>query len=81
MISYKDIEEARASVAGKEVIKGQGKTWSERKSAVLEADELTLELEPELEVARMIEKPEQSESTRAMEGTSSADDPSAGCGE
>jgi hypothetical protein len=53
VMSYEDIEEARAKRAAKEVIKGKGKRGQKRKSAALEADDL----EPEPEVARMIETP------------------------
>jgi hypothetical protein len=45
VMSYEDIEEARAKRAAKEVIKGKGKRGRKRKSAALEADD------PELEVA------------------------------
>jgi len=62
VMSYEDIEEARAKRAAKEVIKGKGKHGRKRKSAALEADKLELELEPEPEpepeVTRMIEAPE-----------------------
>jgi hypothetical protein len=44
--------ETKVARAAKEVIKGRGKRGRKRKSAALEADEP--ELEPELEVARMI---------------------------
>ena len=47
MMSFEDIEEARAKRAAKEVIKGKGKRGRKRKSAVGEP-------EPEPEVARMI---------------------------
>ncbi|KAF4626224.1 hypothetical protein G7Y89_g11935 [Cudoniella acicularis] len=56
VMSYEDIEEARAKRAAKEVIKGKGKRGRKRKSAALEADEP--ELEPGPEVARMIEAAE-----------------------
>lgn len=56
MISYKDIKEARAKRAAKEVIKGKGKRGRKRKSATLEAGKPESELEPE--VAPMIEAPE-----------------------
>ena len=49
-MSYKDIKEARAKRATKEVIKGKGKRGRKRESATLEADEL--ETEPEPKVAR-----------------------------
>ena len=55
VMSYEDIEEARAKRAAKEVIKGKGKRGRKRKSAALEAGEPEPELEPE--VARMIEAP------------------------
>ena len=51
VMSFEDIEVARAARAAKEVIKGKGKRGRKRKSAAVEADE------PELEVARMIDAP------------------------
>ena len=39
VMSYENIEEARAKRAAKEVIKGKGKRGRKRKSAALEADE------------------------------------------
>jgi hypothetical protein len=48
VMSFEDIEVARAACAAKEVIKGKGKRGRKRKSAALEADEP----EPEPEVAR-----------------------------
>ena len=48
MISYEDIEEARAKRAAKEVIKGKGNRGRKRKSAALEAGKP----EPEPEVVR-----------------------------
>jgi hypothetical protein len=56
VMSYEDIEEARAKRAAKEVINGKGKHGRKRKSAAPEAGKL--ELEPEPEVTRMIEAPE-----------------------
>ena len=50
VMSFEDIEVARAARAAKEVIKGKGKRGRKRKSAALEADEPESELE--LEVAR-----------------------------
>jgi len=50
VISFEDIEVARAAHAAKEVIKGQEKRARKRKSAALEAEEP--ETEPEPEVAR-----------------------------
>ena len=50
VMSFKDIEVARAARAAKDVIKGKGKRGRKRKSAALEADEP--ETEPEPEVAR-----------------------------
>jgi hypothetical protein len=50
IISFEDIEEARAKRAAKDVIKGKGKRGRKRKSATLEAGEP--EPEPEPEVAR-----------------------------
>lgn len=54
VMSYEDIEKARAKRAAKEVIKGKGKRGRKRKGAALEGGEP----EPKLEVARMIEAPE-----------------------
>ena len=56
VMSYEDIEEARAKRAAKEVVKGKGKRGRKRKSAAPEAGEPESELEPE--VAPMIEAPE-----------------------
>jgi hypothetical protein len=59
VISFKDIEVARAARAAKEIIKGKGKRGRKRKSAVLEAEEPETEAaEPELEpeVARAAEE-------------------------
>jgi hypothetical protein len=53
-MSYRDIKEARAKPAAKEIIKGKGRRGQKRKSAVLEAGEPEPEPEPEPEVARMI---------------------------
>jgi hypothetical protein len=53
VMSFEDIEVARAARAAKEVIKGKGKRGRKRKSAALEADEP--EPEPEPEVARLME--------------------------
>jgi hypothetical protein len=55
VMSFEDIEVARAARAAKEIIKGKGKRGRKRKSAALEADEPETEAEPE--VARMIEAP------------------------
>ena len=52
VISYKDIEEARAKRTTKEVIKSKGKRGQKRKSTVLEVGEPEKEPEPEPEVAR-----------------------------
>jgi septum formation inhibitor MinC len=54
VMSFEDIEVARAARAAKEVIKGKGKRGRKRKSVASEADEP----EPEPEVARIIEGPE-----------------------
>jgi len=51
VMSYKDIGEARAKRAAKEIIKGKGKYGRKRKSAALEEPEP----EPDPEVAWMIE--------------------------
>jgi hypothetical protein len=53
VMSFEDIEVARAARAAKEVIKGKGKRGRKRKSAVLEADEPELD---EPEVARATEE-------------------------
>ncbi|PQE15510.1 pogo transposable protein [Rutstroemia sp. NJR-2017a WRK4] len=55
VISFEDIEVARAARTAKDVIKGKGKRGRKRKSAALEAGEP--EPEPEPEVARMIDAP------------------------
>ena len=54
VMSYEDIEEARAKRAVKEVIKGKGKRGQKRESAILEADEPETELEPK--VARAVKE-------------------------
>jgi hypothetical protein len=54
VMSFEDIEEARAKRVAKEVIKGKGQRGRKRKSGTLEAGEP----EPEPEVAQMIEAPE-----------------------
>lgn len=56
VMSFEDIEAARATRAAKEVIKGKGQRGRKRKSAALEADEP--EPEPEPKLARMIKAPE-----------------------
>src|SRR5271170_6472850 len=48
IMSFEDIEVARAARAAKEVIKGKGKRGRKRKSAALEADEPEIESEPEV---------------------------------
>jgi hypothetical protein len=48
VMSFEDIEVARAARAAKEVIKGKGKRGRKRKSAALEADEPEPEPEPEV---------------------------------
>jgi hypothetical protein len=51
VMSFKDIEVARAARAAKEVIKNKGKRGQKRKSATLEAEEPETEAdEPELEL-------------------------------
>ena len=55
VMSYKDIEEARAKRTVKEAINGKGKRGRKRKSAVLEAEEPETEVqkpEAEAEVVR-----------------------------
>ena len=55
VMSFEDIEVARAARAAKEVIKGQGKRGRKRKSAALEADGPEPEPKPwRAPVARMI---------------------------
>jgi hypothetical protein len=62
VISFEDIEVARAARAAKEVIKGKGKRGRKRKSTAIEADDLELdaeldsELDLKLEVARAAEE-------------------------
>ena len=51
VMSFKEIEVARATRAAKEVIKGKGKRGRKSKSAALEADEPEAEAEAEPEVA------------------------------
>jgi len=51
VISFEDIEAARAARTVKDAIKGKGKRGRKRKSAALEAEE------PEPEVARTINAP------------------------
>jgi hypothetical protein len=48
VISFEDIEVARAARAAKDVIKGKGKRGRKRKSTALEADEPETEAEPEV---------------------------------
>jgi hypothetical protein len=48
VMSFEDIEVARATRAAKEVIKGKGKRGRKRKSAALEVDEPEPEAEPEV---------------------------------
>jgi len=48
VMSFEDIEVARAARAAKEVIKGKGKRGRKRKSSALEADEPETEAEPEV---------------------------------
>ena len=54
VMSFEDIEVARATRAAKEVTKGKGKRGRKRKSAALEADEPETEAEPE--VARAVKE-------------------------
>jgi hypothetical protein len=54
VMSFEDIEVARAARAAKEVIKGKGKRGRKRKSAAVEADEPEPDSEPE--VARAVEE-------------------------
>ncbi|KIM93070.1 hypothetical protein OIDMADRAFT_138438, partial [Oidiodendron maius Zn] len=55
VMSFEDIEVARAARAAKDVIKGKGKRGRKRKSAAQEADEP--EPEPEPEVAQIVKAP------------------------
>ena len=73
VMSYKDIEEARAKRAIKEAIRGKGKRGRKRKSAMPESDlELDLESEPEPEVARAAKKVRKGEGKRARKRKSVA---------
>jgi len=59
IMSFEDIEEARAKRTAKDALKGKGKRGRKRKSAAVEADEPeleNLEPEPELEVAETVIK-------------------------
>ena len=62
VMSFKDIEVARAARAAKEVIKGKGKRGRKRKSTAIEADDPEPDAEPdsepdsEPEVARAAEE-------------------------
>jgi hypothetical protein len=67
VMSFEDIEVARAARAAKEVIKGKAKRGRKRKSTALEAEESEAD-EPEPEVAQMIDAPV------PWKGTSCADD-------
>jgi hypothetical protein len=51
VMSFEDIEVARAARTAKDVIKGKGKHSRKRKSAILKADEPETEPEPEPKVA------------------------------
>jgi hypothetical protein len=55
VISFEDIEVARAACATKDIIKGKGKRGRKRKSSAPEADDL--ETEPRPEVVPVIEVP------------------------
>lgn len=48
VMSYEDIEEARATRAKKDATKGKGKRGRKRKSAALEADKPETEAEPKM---------------------------------
>jgi hypothetical protein len=54
VMSFEDIEVARAARAAKEVVKGKGKRGRKRKSAALETDES--EPEPEAEVVHAVKE-------------------------
>lgn len=56
VISFKDIEVARAARAAKEVIKGKGKRGRKRKSTTLEADKPETEVEAVPEVAHAVKE-------------------------
>ena len=65
VMSYEDIEEARATRAAKKVIEGKGKRGRKRKIAALEAGDSEPELEPKVGA--------HDRSARARESTSGAD--------
>jgi len=73
VMSFKDIEVARAARAAKEVIKGKGKRGRKRKSAALEADEPESELE--LEVARTAKEVINGRGKRGRKRKSAAQEP------
>ncbi|PMD31935.1 hypothetical protein L207DRAFT_548794 [Hyaloscypha variabilis F] len=69
VISFEDIEVARAARAAKEVIKGKGKRGLKRKGATVEADE------PEPEVARAAEEVINGKGKRGRKRKIAADEP------
>ena len=79
VMSFEDIEVARAARAAKEVIKGQGKRGRKRKSAALEADEQEPEPESEAdsepEVARVAEEVVNGRGKRGRKRKIAADEP------
>ena len=73
VMSYEDIEDARAKRTAKEVIKGKGKRGRKRKSAALEAAEP--ELEPKVAcAAKQIINGREKRSQKRKSATLEADD-------
>ena len=56
VMSYEDIEQARAKRAAKEIIKSKGKRGRKRKSTALEAGKSELKVEPEPELTRSVKE-------------------------
>ena len=84
VMSFEDIEVARAARAAKEVIKGKGKRGRKRKSAALEADEPEVdeqepepesEADSEPEVARVAEEVINGRGKRGRKRKIAADEP------
>ncbi|KFY05438.1 hypothetical protein V491_09129 [Pseudogymnoascus sp. VKM F-3775] len=72
VMSYEDIEDARAKRTVKDLLKSKGRRCRKRKSAVLEAGELELELEPEPEVARSAKEAIKGKGKRGRKRSSAA---------
>ncbi|KFY96253.1 hypothetical protein V500_02535 [Pseudogymnoascus sp. VKM F-4518 (FW-2643)] len=72
VMSYEDIEDARAKRTAKELLKSKGRRCRKRKSAALEAGELELELEPEPEVARSAKEAIKGKGKRGRKRSSAA---------